>query len=54
MTNSSRGSFGERICLHRRLTLAGLDVEAFRAAFEDFVEVAIVWRWQIEDEADRA
>lgn len=45
---------GERICLHRRLALAGLDAEAFREAFEDFVEAAIVWRRQIEDAVDRA
>lgn len=45
---------GERICLHRRLALAGLDAEAFREAFEDFVEAAIAWRRQLEDAVDRA
>ena len=45
---------GERICLHRRLTLAGLDDESFREAIEDFVEAAIAWRRQIEDVAGQA
>lgn len=45
---------GERICLHRRLPLAGLDAEAFREAFETFVEAALAWRRQIGDAVDRA
>ena len=44
---------GTSVCLHRRLTLAGVSDKTFLSSFETFVETALTWQQLLADEDAR-